>query len=109
MHRFFAATLFLLLAGCANAVRMCGLEAQHEWHQLNRAPSNEADLVSLLINAQEPSDFHHYWFARNDGALLLCRQNPAFATNRCNSDGWLFTNARDTWHVTSMWAEACTG
>ena len=103
----------ITLCGCSNAVRMCGLETEPEWTQLNLAPSEEKELVALVREKQSTSisfeHNHRYWFTRKDGALLLCRQDPTFASNQCNSDGWLFTKTGSTWHVDNKWLQLCTG
>ena len=111
MHKFILLAMSLALAGCVNAVKMCGLEASPEWKQLRVAPPEQAELMSLVKSKESPfpsyDQHHRYWFQRADGSLLLCRQDPQPPSDPCSSDGWQFTRHGSAWQAQNKWANLC--
>jgi len=111
MRRLLFLGFFFSMEGCVNAVKMCGLEQLTEWHQLRRAPINETELVALVV--QKESKFpsydsnQHHWFGREDGALLLCRQDSRLPSDPCSSDGWAFTKVANVWRAENKWMGIC--
>ena len=102
----------LLISGCVNPTRMCGVDRVHGWEHIRKAPTNEDELLALVeqrpLSLGQSRSAKNYWF-RRDSEFLLCRADPEVASDGCFSAGWVLSRLNSSWHSELSWESICTG
>ena len=107
--RLIAATVYLILLGCASSQREsvaldnCLTGATANWTLLAQPPAEAPTLVSLAKSAfaNPPEAFEEHWYSSGSN-LLYCRRQ-----DWCVAESWEFVSSNDGWQLADQHSWVC--